>query len=370
MQPCSVRWQNLGTIPLAIGGKSPAFKLPRGAVYRYLALRLRMNITIATANNTAALTLRGGEWSTLSDISLFSNSADVTRRYSGELLRARNFINGIPTSIVNGLGDNSATFNAGGNIDNTIVLPLWSLGDGKRPIDTALDSSVISDFRLETTCNALASCINPNITINSAALDVHATVHDVENDDPTQPNPYAPGGPFTSRLEQYLTTQVLTAGSDYDQQLLVGPKYVGFFINALNTAAPAVDSSAVISNVKIMSGSTIYYDRPWTVQNLVQNNYTMPGTAFLRDGVGVRNWTAALAAAGGAGLGSLYSQTPFMFENLYEQFGAWSYINLCEDGLFTEGLDTNNWGEIKLRISPGAAGYARIIPVQLFPPRV
>ena len=58
--------------------------------YRRLKLRLKGQLTLAAANNTAALTKRGDEWAVVKKIEIIANGTDVVKTIPGTELRWMN----------------------------------------------------------------------------------------------------------------------------------------------------------------------------------------------------------------------------------------------------------------------------------------
>lgn len=338
------RWRHQGTINLTAGSKAQPFKLQLGLVYREIQLRLKGTLTIPTASNVAANVQRGDEFGFLSDISLMGNSADTLRKYTGAQLRMTNLIRGINTQPLTTLGDTTAAFNAGASVDSTVLLPLWSIGDGKRPIDTALDSSRFSDLRLEVTAAAVTAICTGATSLTGATLEVHTYEHDDQTG-----GAYAPGGPFTLRRE-YTISDVISSGVEKRFDLPTGAMYRGFWINVQDSSN--VDSATAVTNIKIQSGTTTFYDRPWRVTQ--QETY-------------MYGFDTAVARYNYDGSGNTLVAP---WRNAFEAMGGWVFIDLCRDGYFTEAIDTNGFGDFTITLTGAATGTANIIPVQLFPPRV
>jgi hypothetical protein len=337
---------------LVLGGKTRQ-RLSLGMVYRELLCRLRFTLNVPTASNTTANTFRGDEWSLISKLSVVGNSADVLREYSGDYLRMRNLIYGMQNPITPTIGDGSATYNAGATVDSSIIIPFWSVGAGKRPMDTALDSAKYTDLALEVTCNPLASAVNTAaVSITNVTLDLHSYEHD---SDPTKGNdPFGPRGSSLMLRKEVVAQQVLS-NSDVRVDLRIGPVYAGIWINIRDTSVPTLDSGTICTNIKVISGTNIYYDRPWVVAVMETQAYGFDGAGMSRFGYDASGNT-------------LTTSTPW--RNGKETMAGWVYVDFAPDGYYTEGIDTDGFGEFFMLLTCNAAGTAFYCPVELYPPRV
>lgn len=313
-------------------------QLNKSLLYRELMLRLTGQITCAGASNTVANTKQGDEWNVISKIEIIANGADVLFSMSGQQLAKYNRIGlGNNKRVVVALGD-GATVNPA--FDTTLILPFWSWR-GARPFDTALDSSAFSDFRLEVTfgtftdVNSAASAftVNPSIEVGSHESAMPAA---------------ADGGPVALRrtIVQQLAVPGVSAALRFP--LDVGPRYSSFIINTKDAAGTPVDSTGIISNVKLQSGSTVFVDI---------------SEAMLRQWGQLRHDIAFGQEKDSTGILRSVSYDVSSSANQ----DAWYFLNLCTDGLFTESIDTSQFNEFYMEFVTLAAGTIFVISNQLLP---
>lgn len=314
-------------------GQKQIVQLNKGLLYRALMLRLTGAATTTIANNTAALTSLGDEWGVIKKVEIIANGSDVLFSMSGNDLWWYNrlwydtFPHVTPT-----IGD-GATANPA--FDSTLIIPFWSPRSSKK-IDTALFSGEFSDFRLEITWGTFTD-------INSAAT-AFTTNPVVEVGSTEQEPSVLP--PVLRRIIKYVQ-QPAGANAAFRIPLDVGPMYRGFLINTTNTAG-TTESAAQFSNVKLVSGSTVYADISEPM--LQQSGNLLYGIPF-----GIEKTTAGIA----------YQTTPRISTSSSQ--AAWYNFDLVQDGYLTEAINTSSLSELYLEFNVTGACTINVLASQLIP---
>lgn len=314
-------------------GNKQIIQLNKGLLYRMMYLRLTATPTLTAANNTPANTAIGDEWGVIKKIEIIANGSDVLFSCNGnDLWWMNRYFFDTLAHVSPNLGD-SATANPA--IDSTLILPFWSPRSTKK-YDTAFYSGEVTDFRLEITWGnytdinsaATAWTTQPNLEVGSTESD---------------PGPALP--PVLRRIIKYVQ---LPAGANgaFRMPLDVGPRYRGFLINALNNAG--AEASAQFSNVKLVSGSTVFCDISESM--LKQAGDLMYGLPF-----GIEKTTAGVA----------YQTCPRVSAN--SSLNAWYSLDLVNDGYLTESIDTSALSELYLEFNVAAACTLNVLANQLIP---
>lgn len=318
------------TIQFQTNNKWPE-ELSRGMVYRELYLRLKGQVTIAKASNTAANVKKGDEWGVVKKIEIIANNTDVIRSFSGTTLWWLNrLMYGSNPFVTAGLLD-TGTDNP--SFDSVLILPFW-MPNSLRPIDTALDSRNLSSLRIEITwgtftdINSAASAWTTNPTIDVSSLESFNVT-----------------GPFSqSRL--YTIQQDIPANNPQLQiQLPVGPMYRGFLIN---TDDGGSDSSTLLQNFKVLSGTTVFADvaavtmrQQYEIRADVQRPRS--STGYIEPKLGTAN-----------------------------KMDGWYMYDHVTDGYNSEAIDTLGFSEftLELNINKGSGTTTLfVVPIQLIPVR-
>jgi len=342
-----VRQRRQTTQPVTAFGQKITFSLGKGMLYRELMLRFYGNITWTAPLNVAANIGRGDEWALIDRIDIFVNGNDLIRTFSGPMLR-----------IINQMWENSfsrpsLTFGDGATaaptFDSTLVIPFWQ-PQSFRPMDTALDSSKVSDFRIEIT---IASTAQFTSATAPTAIAANIDILSLESFgvDPSS---------VFSEMRLYQIQQTISGvNSAYQVQLPVGPLYRGFFFNAFTTGTgyTTADLPNAITNVKITSGTTVFRDIPWAVLR----DWQRQRIGWRRDFVQQAANSPAVATAGGVYLRTAKS-------SLVDEDSV-AFLDLCQDGYMTEAIDTYGFSELNLEFHVAAACSLWIVPIQVYPPR-
>lgn len=343
--PQAVRQRRQTTLTVSSFSQKQVYQLGKGMIYRELFLRFYGSLTYgAAANNTAATLGRGDEWSAISRIDIIVNGTDIIRSFSGTQLKILNLLwqnSAARPSLT--LGD-AAT--AAPTFDSTLIIPFWQPLSTK-PLDTALDSSKLGDFRIEVT-------IAPATDINSAnpptAISASIDVLSLES--------------FGIELQasdcRVYTLQQVVAGANPNLQIQLptGPLYRGFFLNAANGSVPtSADLPNAITNVQLASGPTVFRDIPFPCLR----DWQRQRIGWRRDFTQGPASSPALTNANGMFLRTSKSA------NIDED--GWVFFDLVQDGYLGEGIDANGLSEIYLNLNVAAACTISVLPVQIWPRR-
>jgi hypothetical protein len=329
-----VRWRRQTPVTYTGSGTKQVVALSRGMVYREILLTLTCAPTLTAANNTLANALRGDEWGCVKRIDIIANGSDVLRSFTGAQLwwLNRNYY-GINPRVLPTLGD-GATANP--TLTSTLMIPFWT-PKSHTPLDTALNSAELSDLRLEITwgtfsdINSAATAWTANPTINVGSMES-----------------FGLDGPFNLARVFTQTAQPSGANSEYRVDIPVGPMYRGFLIN---TSTGGTDTEGLITNFKLVSGTTVFYDQSEDQVRDVQymrNSLVIP---FLRP------------TASGIGY------TPRLKNNPQENERAWYAIELVTDGYTTEAIDSYGLSELYFSFNVSAAATIVVVPMQIIPRR-
>lgn len=299
-------------------------QLNKSLAYREIYLTLSGQPTLTAANNTVANTAKGDEWGVVKRVRVLANSSDVLFDVTGDQLWWLNrYYFGNRPKITVGLGD-GATANPAFN--STLVLPFWAMRAGK-PMDSVFDSGGLTDFRIEVTFGTFT-----DVNTAATAWTVNPTVNIASHENELTPAFYPPLVKRTVAQQQI----VAGASTNFRFNLDVGPLYRGFLLNAATNATPAVDTPALFTNVKLISGSTIFFDLDETT--LQQAMTLRSDTPFA-----IEKTTAGLA----------YQTTPRI--SAFSQETAWYNLDLVTDGYLSEAINTARFNEFYLEFAvPGA----------------
>lgn len=330
---------------LATLGTKSIVQLSKGQIYRELPLRLSGSVTFAAgASNAAATMSRGDEWGLIDRIDVVVNGNDVIRSFTGTQLRMLNrlWYGSVPRMGIT-LGDGAT---AAPTFDSTLIIPFWQPLSIK-PMDTALDSSLYGDFRLEITWAAGG-------TFQSAAaltaINVTLDVCSYES--------FGVTGEFsTMKLYQSIST-ISAANNAFQVPMSVGPVYRGWFINAASAATSnTADLPNAISNIRIVSGGTVFRDIPFAVLRDWQRQRLGWGREIVQN------------AAASDVVSNAVSTFMRMSKNTQLVEDAWGFLDLCQDGYLGEGIDTIGFSELNLEFNLSAGCSLTVIPVQIYPVR-
>jgi hypothetical protein len=359
-------------------------KLNQALAYREMGVRITGQLTLSAANNTQANTKKGDEWALVKNIRILGNSSEVLFNMSGDDLFWHNvmFYGAAPKISVQ-LGNGAAN----PSFDSYLILPFWTPRTAK-PMDTLFEAPVgLSDFRVEITFGDHTS-INGSATGFTSGPSVEISSHEQEL------SPYF--SPAFIKRTNLQTLQVLGASPALRFNLDIGtPRYLGFLINCTDNATGA-DVPAAFSNVKLISGSTIFFDlaEP-TLLQWQRDRLGLPwfidktpnvAAAPLADAFGVTS--GAIADVGGAFAqatlnnnfravsdrldavtnlcnGQAYQMQPRV--SSASDYRAWYPVFLPTDGFLSEAPDSRGLNELYLEFATSQACTIRVVNLQLIP---
>lgn len=343
--PQEIRTRRQGSMTLNTFGQKVVLQLGRGMIYRELMLNLSGSLTYAAGANNAAATLgRGDEWSIIQRIDVIANGTDVIRSFSGTQLRQlqRLFFGSVPRPSLT-LGDGAT---AAPTFDSTCIIPFWQ-PLSSRPMDTAFDSSKVSDLRLEITVDNSA---NINTANGPTAVAANMTVASLES--------FGVQGAFSDCRIFPIVQASPGANNTFQVALPVSALYRGFFINAANGSANnSTDLPAAITNIQIKSGPTVFRDMPFGMLR----DWQRQRLGWGRDVTQLTAGTINLANANGPYL--RMAKSALLDED------AWTFLDLVHDGFLAEGIDALGYSELIMEFNLGAASTISVLPVQIFPQR-
>lgn len=314
------------------GGKQPT-NIALAGNLRELHFELTGQITLIGTNNNQSNTAIGDEWGLIQRIDIVANSSDVLASFSGDELwhYNRKWFNSNPF-ITTALGD-GATANP--SFDSVLVYPFWSPLSVK-PLDTALNTTNLTNLRVEVTWNSFTAT-NATATAFTVAPVLNVTGY---YDD----SAFAP--PLLKKIVKTTATPT-AAQTDYRIDLPVTPQYRSLMIN---TAVAGVDDRTCISNIQLVSGSTIFADLT---------------EAVLREGFTLRNGIPTDIISTNANPTVSYQMA--LRRNVVNNERAWYHLELCPDGYLTEAINTAGLPEFYIRANVLKACTISISSTQLFP---
>jgi hypothetical protein len=217
-----------------------------------------------------------------------------------------------------------------------LILPFWDYKSAS-PIDTLLDSSKLSDFRVQVTWGSDLNMVN--FTGSTFTTAPTLTVSSRES--------YGLAGRFSvSRNFKITNPASIGAQKGYTIQLPLGNIYKGFFINTKDVNGN--DLADCIDRVQLISGTNVFLDC----------NYKA-----------LRNWQTLRKGQMIGVVDSTLAQIPCAVSAL-TNVDAWTYMDLIDDGYVTEAIDTYKLSELKLQFDVNQTiTTLTIIPDQLIPVR-
>jgi hypothetical protein len=293
-------------------------------VYREIYLRLQGQLTCTAANNVAANMFPGDEWAVVQNIVIRQNGSDEIKRINGAALRWLMFyLYGLfPIKQIATLGD-GATANPA--FDLTLVIPLW-MPRSLKPMDCALDSRILADLSIDiqwgtfTSINSAATGFTVAPTINVFSLES-----------------FNINGPFSRWNIFPITDTPAAANVQENIRLPVGPMYRAFLIQ---------DPSLIVTNLKLLSGTTVFTDVTKAVLRTV--------LALDRRGVDFN---------------SIIANTNFLAGAPGDDSNHFLYYDHVTDGYNTEAIDTYGLSEFFLQFNVSGAGTINVWPQQIYPLR-
>jgi hypothetical protein len=325
--------------------------LGRGMVYRNIVLRLQAQPTLTAANNLTDGVQRGDTWGVVKLIEIMANNNQVIRSLSGNQLWWLNYFMFGTVPPVNPLLGNydGAAGTANPASDVCLVLPFWMFRS-VRPLDTALDSRKLSDLKIRVTWGTFT-----DIHDDASAWTANPTleVHSLESANVK--------GPFSLQTVYSMSKTITADESKFQVFLPTGDVYRAFLIN---TTDAGVDEGDIMKNLKIKSGTTVFYDAPGKVIQQA-DGWMYPGIAHP---IGNLQNTAGAGPLEGTTLG-IYNK--LQRSDSSNQAG-WYFVDLVTDGYLSDAIDTLGFSEFYLELDVKVgAGTTKIdiLPIQITPVR-
>jgi hypothetical protein len=335
--------------------------LGRGMVYRDLILRLRAQPTLTAANNLGDGVARGDGWGVVKLIEILVNNNQVIRSLTGNQLWWLNyFMYGAAPPITPELGNDDGAGGGSANpcIDVALVLPFWMFRC-VRPMDTALDSRILSDLKIRVTWGTYT-----DIHDDASAWTAEPTldVHSLESANIK--------GPFSLQTVYSISRTITADDTRFQIFLPVNDVYRGFLINTTDTG---VDEGDILNNLKIKSGTTVFYDAPdelikmydgWLHPGIIHPIGNMSNAL----GTGPVARTREFVAAGDYD-NDVYNR---LQRSASSNAAGWYFVDLVTDGYLTDAIDTLGFSEFYLEcdVSVGTgATKIDVLPIQITPVR-
>lgn len=322
-----------------ISGNKQVVPITKNLFIRGILLNLTVTPTLTGGNNTVANTVLGDEWGCVSKVEIIANSATVLFSCAGSDLKPLSRIMaGHNPRIQTNLGD-GATANP--PLDSTVFIPFIN-PRSKRPFDTLLFASELSDLRLEVTFTTDWTSINSAATAWTAQPNIN--VYTREQSAPVDPKSGKIILPQFYR--RVLKTPVVFAGANpsFDKQLNTGPIYRGLLLNVTTNAT--TENHASLTNVKVTNGATTYLDIPYNPQQAKANQDWDINEFQSVAATGI--WTQ--------GKGGVATNADPL---------SWSFIDFCEDGYMSEAIDTQAVGDTFVNMAVGGACTINILTQEL-----
>lgn len=323
-----------------IASQRQSVDIPRGTLIREIILELSSTISASAGNAiTDANILPGDEWAVISEIRVVANSNQVLRRFSGEQLRMWNYFTYGANARVSPLAVGVA---AAGTLAMTSILriPFWSPLT-HTPVDTLLDTRGMASLKLEVDWGTIASVTSATGAAYTVNPSLKLAMYHQDGD-----------GVF-SATRIYPMRETAVAVNDRKRiQLPVDSMYKAILINTKESDAGFPDAATAgtfISNIKLLSGPTVFYD--------------MPGS-MLRDWGMLRSFVPTIHDDAGAAI-----DEPFASAGTF--LNSWYYLDLVgPDGYLTEMIDSVGLSEFTLELNVGTLiDVLTVMPFQVYPVR-
>jgi hypothetical protein len=310
-QACRTRQQQI----INYQANSLVVSNPLGLGYLYREMAFKLSGTIQSTGSTyTSSTLKGGdEWGVIQKLEIVVNGGDVIRSLTGEQLNMMNaFWYDRPRRPSFTTASSSSAF------ASTLILPFWDQW-GREPLDTLLDSSKLSELKVQVTWGNPDSISTGTGTGGSFTVAPTLAVSSRESFGLNPAIKYQ-----VARQFQITNASSVAAQDEYTVLLPLGNIFKGFWINTKDSSGN--DLAGCIDRVKLQSGTLNYIDMDMT---------TLRDWYNLRAGIinGVIDTTRVLMPM------AISSKT---------LVDGWTYIALVDDGYTTEAIDTYTLSELKL----------------------
>jgi len=303
-----------------IGGESliRPMDMPRKDLYREIEMRLTVNINITTLGTPVLKAHSPAAW--LKRIELIADGKDTIKSLDARALVLKNFFlyGNYPRRTVPTLATGDNYFY------QTIHIPL-AMPHTARPIDTLIDSSLLSTFELRTTWGVKLDGFVTAPTAYTLSV-ANASVHLLSAINLSE------GALALNVYKEGLIEVPLTATTTNLQALLpVGNLYRGFLITAEKDGEL---QDNLINRVTLQSGTTVYWSQTWAeIQGHDAMAMDMESQAFV---------------------------------------GA-AYVDFCPDGRLIDALDSSKLSMLQLVFDVTYASgtcYVKIYPDEVIVPVV
>jgi hypothetical protein len=317
-----------------LSGQKVPVDLQRGLTNRYYKLRLTGQPAIALGDNTLANTARGAEWAYVANIELLVNGSNVIRSFSGNQLWWLNyFMYGTPPPITPAIGD-GATANPA--FDVTLLLPSWMF-NCVRPMDSALDTSKLSDLKLRVQWGAYTAM---NASATAWTVEPQIEISAVESSNVS--------GPFGLQTIYQVSKTITATDPKLQVYFPTGEWYRGFLIN---TTDAGVDQGDILNHLRFKSGAAVFFDQPGiSIQQDI---------GWLQRGI--HRPIPAQTAAG------VYDT---LQRSASSSVAGWYFVDFVTDGRLSECIDTTLFSEFYLEadVTVGAGTTIMdILPIRFRP---
>lgn len=313
-------------------------KLSRGMVYRELYLHLQGAPTLTAGNNTEAGINQGDEWAIVKKIEIIANHTSVIFSMNGNALWWLNyFLYGNAPRITPALGDETT---ANVPFSSVLVLP-FMLPNSVRPMDYALDSRQLASLDIEITWGTHTDC-HDNATGFTTSPTIQVYSLESFGADPKSDI-------YRTWRTYQIKKEITSSNSEFAVDFAVGNQYRAFLMNFTDGG---VDDSAVLNNLKIVSGTTVFADVTDDILHQVELMRKITPYIF------------------GANTGDAY--LPLRRGVTANSLDGWYLYDHVTDGYNTEAIDTFGFSEFKmiLDVTVGSGTtYANIYPIEIIPIR-
>lgn len=323
--PQQVRGMKQDVVPW-LSGQRQSIILRRGMVMRDIILQLQATCAKATALTIAGMP-QGDAWNLVDHIELVQNGSEVLWSLTGEELMLYNQLQFAtdPTPIQTLFADTlSITANS------TVILPLWT-PRAIRPLDTALDTSILSALRLDVYWRGSYTDMHPLATSFTANPSISVWTNESFFPDGVKPV-------FTGKRISRLSKVIAGAGPNQRIDIPLGAmvhSIMGITKNSAGTADAAPPTA-----VRIKSGPMVFADfNPMVETNAYLTRLNCP------------------------------SASPFgSSSNLSIGQSCWIWDS-AKDGFLTECPDTIGLSEFYVEMDFAGACNVELITTLLYPVR-
>lgn len=234
-------------------GQPESILLPRNYAIRGLVLQLAGSVTVTGTTGNGGVN-DAGIWHTISNIRVRRDGRDTVISIPGFLLYALNRIfYGTAPKLTNATTGAAQTNTA---LTGGLILPFENVM-GIKPFDTLLKGSGLSSLDLLVDTQAISNMFG-SAWANAAAVGTTAMSLSVDAVEEVGVNNFVFGD---IRMSLISKANVAATSSNFQiKPLPVGNYYKGFLLFAIDSTDGASD--AVITNIKLKSGSEVIVDQP------------------------------------------------------------------------------------------------------------